>query len=262
MNEKYDPQQAIEQFHLLFLSQLSQKLDQKLYALKGGCNLRFYFNSIRYSEDMDLDVQIVNKDTLTKKINNILQSKPFKQILWARQIKITKISEAKQTETTQRWKLLLDVPGSNIPLNTKIEFSRRENKIRAKTKFEPIAAKLIQQYQLTPIFVNHYTAMAAYQQKIAALAHRKEVQARDVFDIYLLLQYGASSVLIDDNKIKKKLIQAKNNAMAISFAEYKSQVVAYLEMDYQQQYETEEMWDHILLSVVAALDLGKNDEVN
>ena len=49
----------IERFHLLFLVQLGQKLDKRFYALKGGCNLRFFLKSIRYSEDMDLDVQTI-----------------------------------------------------------------------------------------------------------------------------------------------------------------------------------------------------------
>jgi hypothetical protein len=49
--------QAVEQFHLLFLTQLGARFDKKLYALKGGCNLRFFWKSIRYSEGMDLDVR-------------------------------------------------------------------------------------------------------------------------------------------------------------------------------------------------------------
>jgi hypothetical protein len=39
----------VEQFHLLFLDQLGRKLDKRNYALKGGCNLRFYLRSIRYA---------------------------------------------------------------------------------------------------------------------------------------------------------------------------------------------------------------------
>jgi predicted nucleotidyltransferase component of viral defense system len=49
-------QSNIELFHLLFLRQIEGKLDKKLYALKGGCNLRFFFKSIRYSEDIDFDI--------------------------------------------------------------------------------------------------------------------------------------------------------------------------------------------------------------
>ncbi len=67
-------QKVVEQFHLLFLNQLGQKLDKRLYALKGGCNLRFYFNSIRYSEDIDIDVQTIAPLTLRNKVNQILNA--------------------------------------------------------------------------------------------------------------------------------------------------------------------------------------------
>jgi hypothetical protein len=43
--------QAVETFHLVFLRALVAKGEHKaLIALKGGCNLRFYFGSVRYSE--------------------------------------------------------------------------------------------------------------------------------------------------------------------------------------------------------------------
>jgi len=32
----------VERFHLLFLAQLGHNLDKSCYALKGGCNLRFF----------------------------------------------------------------------------------------------------------------------------------------------------------------------------------------------------------------------------
>ena len=51
--------QAVERFHLLFLSQLGTRVDKNLYGLKGGCNLRFYWKSIRYSQDIDFDVRTV-----------------------------------------------------------------------------------------------------------------------------------------------------------------------------------------------------------
>ena len=58
--------QLTEYFHLIFLDYLGRKIDKRLYTLKGGCNLRFYFKSFRYSEDIDFDVQIINSATLRK----------------------------------------------------------------------------------------------------------------------------------------------------------------------------------------------------
>jgi len=51
--------QTIEMFHLVFLRALAAKgEDKSLFALKGGCNLRFFFQSVRYSEDIDIDASI------------------------------------------------------------------------------------------------------------------------------------------------------------------------------------------------------------
>src|SRR3990167_2822847 len=115
-------QTSVELFHLLFLHQLEGKLDKKLYALKGGCNLRFFFKSIRYSEDIDFDVAIISKSTLENKVNKILASFDFKRILQSKEIEIVQTSAAKQTETTQRWKLLLRIKHTHLLVPTKIEF--------------------------------------------------------------------------------------------------------------------------------------------
>ncbi|MBI4028057.1 MAG: nucleotidyl transferase AbiEii/AbiGii toxin family protein [Verrucomicrobia bacterium] len=62
----------IERFHLLFLRLLAQQLPGNLWALKGGCNLRFFYPSLRYSEDLDFDVQTIARETLQSKIQKIL----------------------------------------------------------------------------------------------------------------------------------------------------------------------------------------------
>jgi hypothetical protein len=49
------PLQKREVFHLLFLRELVRTVPLSAFVLKGGTNLRFFFGSIRYSEDMDLD---------------------------------------------------------------------------------------------------------------------------------------------------------------------------------------------------------------
>ena len=102
----------VEKFHLLFLDQLSRNIDDAFYAVKGGCNLRFFFKSIRYSEDLDIDVQTIRVETLQKKIERILDSNPLKQILNSHGISIERYSSLKQTQTTQRWKLTLRTKNS------------------------------------------------------------------------------------------------------------------------------------------------------
>src|SRR3954471_22178362 len=97
--------QAIEVFHLLFMRAFGARVDKALFALKGGCNLRFFFKSIRYSEDIDLDIQKVSVSTLRNNVDRILTAPAFRQTLRAQQIEVVRASSPKQTETTQRWKI-------------------------------------------------------------------------------------------------------------------------------------------------------------
>lgn len=250
----YSSRQSVELFHLLFLSQLVRKLDKRFYALKGGGNLRFFFKSPRYSEDIDLDVQSISVTLLRKRINHILNSKPFRDILQVRDIEIEHITEHKQTETTQRWKLGLTVSHQEKPLPTKIEFSRRG--LDKHVKFEPISPEVIRNYDLPPILVNHYPAETTCIQKIRALISRKTVQARDVFDLYLLLASRVEKVDLPD-KLRSKINEVKENIFSMDFVIFKSQVISYLEPEDQPEFDSKEVWDNIRLHVVEAL--GKDE---
>jgi hypothetical protein len=238
----------IEQFHLLFLDQLGRKLDKAHYALKGGCNLRFYLRSIRYSEDIDLDVRTIPVDTLRDRVNQILAGNSFARILQARGLAITHCSTPKQTETTQRWKLTLTVRGLELPLHTKIEFSRQG--MGEPIAFGPVDSLLMREYQLTPILASHYPPEAAFRQKLNELIHRSQTQARDIFDLDHLLRSGVS---LQDMALPVRWEDGQKNALAISSDIFKSQVLSYLAPDYQAQYAAPEIWDEMVLRVVEAL---------
>ena len=169
--------QTVELFHLLFLQQLGTRMDKHLNAVKGGCNLRFFFKSIRYSKDLDLDVHTTAKETLRKNVNQILKFPGLAQILRTHGLEISFVSEPKQTETTQRWKIHLRTDnGGELP--TKIEFSRRS--FDESVAFEAVDPEITRLHRLRPILTTHYTLEAAFAQKVEALIHRAETQARDV----------------------------------------------------------------------------------
>ncbi len=218
--------------------------------------MRFYFNSIRYSEDMDIDVQIISKDTLTKNIHQILSSTPFRSILRANKLEVQKFSSPKQTETTQRWKISLQSPSTTLALNTKIEFSRRS--LDKDIQFEMINSQILKTYSLPPIMSNHYSFQIMYEQKIIALALRNETQARDIFDLYLLICSGNSLNITSKNTFTH-LNEAITKAMNISFTDFKGQVVAYLTEEYQQQYNDREVWNSIVEKVVQSLEDQQNE---
>ncbi len=252
----YNPKQSVELFHLLFLCQLGRKIDKNLYALKGGCNMRFYFKSIRYSEDMDIDIQIINKDTLFKNINKILSSSPFNIILETQGIEIINVSSPKETPTTQRWKIELKSKYTALPLHTKIEFSRREFEDNA--IYEPIDSQIIRQYFLSPFMANHYSIQSMFRQKVRALALRSETQSRDIFDLYLLINAGNHFDL--DKNTTLMLEDAKSKAKEITFENFKGQVVAYLPEDQQEAYDAA-MWDIIVKTVITSIE-ECNHEIN
>jgi len=245
------PRQHVELFHLLFLDQLGRKTDKQAWVLKGGCNLRFFFHSVRYSADLDFDVGNLAGHVLRDRVNGILASRPFRDILAVHAIAIEHVTEAKQTATTQRWKLGLRTPAGAWPLPTKIEFSRREAR-RDGVAFGPVAAGLIREYALAPIWAVHYDAAAACRQKLHALLSRSAVQARDVFDLHLLLPHvPAGSAWTPPKQVSLAQVEAK--ALSIGFGVFKSQVLSYLPADLQSRYDAAEVWETMVLETLERL---------
>ncbi len=242
--------QSVEQFHLLFLLQLSRRVDKRAVVVKGGCNLRFFFRSIRYSEDMDLDVGQIDTQLLRDRVREVLASRPFAQILESRGIQIEHVTEHKQTDTTQRWKLGLRAAGAPVPLPTKIEFSRRGlDEGLAFGSIDPIVARAC---QLPPLMLCHYDAVAALRQKVGALAGRAHTQARDVFDVHHLLVTAAGAGPLEGLE-ERVLARASANALSVDFGMFKSQVLAFLPPEDQMRFDAPAVWDSMVLEVVDAL---------
>ena len=243
--------QAIEIFHLLFLRAFATRVDKTLFALKGGCNLRFFLKSIRYSEDMDLDVRTMAVGTLQKNVDTVLESQSFAQTLRAHQIEIDKASSPKQTGTTQRWKLGLRLTESGAEVPTQIEFSRRA--LDPRTVLEPVDPEVIRAYRLYPVIVQHYSAGEAFAQKILALALRAQVQSRDVFDLKLLLDTGAANQPLP-KKVAEQLPAAIANAMEVDYDAFAGQVLAYLEPEYHEHYRDPKVWNELQHQVIETLE--------
>ena len=245
----YNPLQCREVFHLEFLRGLGRKAKAENYALKGGANLRFFFQSLRYSEDMDLDASGIRVDVLRDTVMGIIEARTFQETL--RSFGIEKIippniSKAKQTETTQRFKIhLLNLSGED--LFTKIEFSRRG--LKEKTIVQPVSDVILRVYKMPPLLVPHYPADAAILQKIKALAMRSTIRARDIFDIFILTSQCKEAGFfqkIGDASILKK---AHDSIFKINFEQFRDTVVSYLVPEDQHAYATPDSWDEVKLKV-------------
>jgi predicted nucleotidyltransferase component of viral defense system len=247
----WSERQAIEVFHLMFVAHLGRRVDKAMFAIKGGCNLRFYCRSIRYSEDIDFDIRTIAKAMLADNVDSILASPALRQALRVKQIEIEHVTSAKQTETTQRWKIGIQLAsGPAIP--TKVEFSRRRG-LDEGHLLEPVDTDLVRTYEVYPVLAQHYSREAAFRQKIAALSRRTVTQARDIFDLKLLLDGGAGKEKLPED-VAAEIPRAIENAMTIGFDEFSGQVRAYLAADYQEYYGSRKVWASLQQEVIGALE--------
>jgi hypothetical protein len=246
------PRQAVELFHLVFARGLfSNAADKTLLAIKGGINLRFFFQSVRFSEDLDLDVAKIAKATLQNRIDKLLASPIVTMPLNTRGIAIEQVSKPKQTDTVQRWKITLATAGGAFTEHTKIEFSRRDGTDDA--DLDSVDPAVTKAHSLPSFLATHYRCTEAVRQKIGALAGRTQTQARDVFDLHVLFARRDAPAELEEPE-PGWFDKAIEHAGRIEYAQYKSTVVAYLDPDHEPLYSSEEMWDAMQLGVIEGIE--------
>ncbi|MCG7852261.1 MAG: nucleotidyl transferase AbiEii/AbiGii toxin family protein [Methanosarcinaceae archaeon] len=254
----YDNLRVRELFHLEFLRWLGRKVKAEFYVLKGGTNLRFFFKSFRYSEDMDLDIHTLPVERLQDIVMEILNTRSFLDNL--RSFNIARLmppdmAKAKQTQTTQRFKIHL-ITAAGEDLFTKVEFSRRG--IKGKILVQPVADTVMREYKLAPLLVPHYDSNSAVSQKIDALATRSVIQARDILDLFILsTQYAPPSTSASASD-KAKITKAHDNIFAVGFEQFRDTVVSYLSASDQETYGDPPMWDEIKLKTAHFLEEIRN----
>lgn len=248
-----DSLQQREIFHLEFLRALNRTLKPEWYVLKGGTDLRFFFGSVRYSEDLDIDVKGITVSALKDKVMAIIQSPTLNTIL--RPFNIGEIippdlGKAKQTQTVQRFKVHL-ITTAGEDLFTKIEFSRKG--FEAGVKTEMVTPAVTRFYKSAPLIVPHYSLETAARQKIRALADRKEIQARDLFDLFILHNRVEDTKAIKSIP-REKIAVANKNILSLTYGQYRDTVVTYLSEEDQPTWSSEAFWDEIRLRTSAFLE--------
>ncbi|NOX52510.1 MAG: nucleotidyl transferase AbiEii/AbiGii toxin family protein [Gammaproteobacteria bacterium] len=249
--------QIREVFHFYFLDRLLNLSDPGLYILKGGVNLRFFFRSPRYSEDMDIDVVAGSVQTLRKNGYKILNDGAFQRSLRSfdiADIEVNDPAKAKQTETTQRFRFGLITPaGHRLP--TKVEFSRRNERSDGEAESALVDTQVARCYRRLSFRCPHYSGGAAVVQKVRALAGRPVTQARDVFDLAILFRGGHSppaawSQLFANEEHAK----AMECLIGLTWQEYEGQVVEFLELDSRKEYGSKDAWSSLQNLVLSRLE--------
>ena len=250
----FDTLSLREAFHLEFLRRLGATLDPKSYALKGGVNMRLFYGSVRYSEDMDLDVTGLPVERLASAVMTVLRGRAFLDSVESYGISGVRppnLSTAKQTETTQRFKIHL-LTASGEDLFTKVEFSRRG--IRGHPVVEMVPDSALRAYRMTPLWVPHYDLASTILQKIDALASRAAVQARDIFDLHVLISGISSPELKAMPAGPAAIKKARERLFEVDFDVFRDTVLSYLAPEDRRSYDRPAAWDDVRLRVAGFLE--------
>lgn len=249
----WTPAQRIEAFHLAFLQVFAAGARKQRCILKGGANLRYFFGSIRYSNDIDLDAIAVKDWRIEDAVDQALASAALSRILQTLDIGIEpgSIGKPKQTATTRRWRLGLIAPSMSAgdAVRTTIELSARGDGSDDR-ELAPVPALVVRPYGLLAPTVMHYRIRAALEQKVAALAERSQTKARDVFDLDLLFR-------LHDREAKPRALAAPKaelaaeRGIALTDADFETQVVPFLDPDVAEIYVGR--WPEICESVAGRL---------
>lgn len=243
------------------MQELVARLELDHWAVKGGVNLRAYFGSVRYSEDIDLDVRPLKREAVRRQLKAIL--KPDGRFL--RRLREAGIQEvrtnekeiSKDSDTTLRFKRQVVVGG--VPYPTTVEVSFREPHSADRVEIAEVHPVVSGAYAglIDELQAPHYSRQAALCQKLDALANRAAVQARDVFDICWLVRdelSDADADLIAQRLSVEILEGAKERAQEIPYKEYEDRVLEYLDPADSAPFSGEDAWAEQQLTVVDLAD--------
>jgi predicted nucleotidyltransferase component of viral defense system len=249
----YSSRELREVFHFCFLERLLKIADANLFVLKGGVNLRFFFRSPRYSEDMDLDVLAGNVATLKKNGYKVLQDAAFRRPLRAygiADIDVNDPDKAKHTATTQRFRVqLVTIGGERLP--SKVEFSRRASAADHEgVESAQADSEIARRYQRLAFRCQHYNGQAAVVQKVLALAGRAVTQARDVFDLDILQRGGHTRGLgVHAIVGPAKCAAALEKLESLRFDDFAGQVLEFLDDDARRELDSPAAWQATVAQV-------------
>lgn len=225
-----------ELFHLALLRHLAARLSGRSYSVKGGGCLRFFHRSPRLSQDMDLDVvSSLRVETLRNAVDSVIDGRAMLATLMPAGVSRLSATKPKQTDTTQRWKVLLEVGDER--LSTKVEFSRRRDRVEFSTGIPD--AELLRRHKMTPFAAQFYDKASMAAQKIGALASPKRNALRDLFDlhhVFFTLGCRPADVLplVDEGMPAA----AAEKVLGFGFADFREQVVPYLAADMIDLYRS------------------------
>ena len=217
-----------------------------------------FFGSPRYSEDIDLDGMSDRSRAIRGCIEALFDDRDLRSKLRKLGIRGLDPGEGpnKDTRTTFRYKFGVLMPG-RIRYPTKIEVSFRDPHPQDRVAVGTPGADIARRYDVVgALDVPHYDRRAAARQKVEALAGRRIVQARDVFDLDLLLRQDRSTfeAFLAEGLGADVLVTAYERALELTYEEYEGQVLEFLEPEIRPEFSRPAIWDEMRLRVAGLIE--------
>ncbi len=173
-------QAALELMQTRILSALFKNVVNKEIVVKGGFAMRLVASSVRATKDIDLQA---NNGASSERVRQIVRG-AVKELQKSAMLDNFSVTEPKQTDTTQRWKINGKIAGGETPVHLTIEVSRRGNidpNLIHGVHFEPSPV-----FGAPPVIVEALTPTAIAAGKFEALSSPMRESPRDVYDLYVL----------------------------------------------------------------------------
>ena len=249
------PVQVAESFPLAFLQALATRANLAAWALKGGANLRFFYLSDRFSEDIDLDTFDIEPWAFQERVDQTLASDLLKRTLGVLGSRIEYVNPKERSETKSKWVIGIRYQSETDAVYTQIEVSHRAYPYRDFVKVEPVSPAATAPYAAAlrrPTF-GHYLPRAAIAQKVDALWGRDVRQPRDVFDLDVLFRVAPDAVGRGDID-EADLRAAITRVVEIGYDEFRAKVLSFIEPAMLPLYEPVEAWEGMQMTVIERLE--------
>lgn len=174
-------QAAIELMQTRVLSAMFRNVVNREVVLKGGFAMKIAAKSERATKDIDLHAN----DVSMERVQGIVRP-AIRELQKSGLLDDFTVSEPKQTDTTQRWKINGRVAGGETPVHLVIEVSRRgtiDASLINSVRFEPDPV-----FGTPPTMVETFSPTAIAAAKFDAMASPTRESPRDIFDMSVLLE--------------------------------------------------------------------------
>jgi predicted nucleotidyltransferase component of viral defense system len=244
-------QAALELTQVRVLSAIFNKVVNREILLKGGFAMRVAANSARPTKDIDLQANGASMERVQGLVRSAINELTKSNIL-----DDVKISEPKQTETTQRWKIGGRIKGGETPVHLTIEVSRRgliPSDLTQAIRFER------QGTGVPPAIIECYSPKAIAAAKFEALSSPMREAPRDIFDLDVLISMRVEPpVHIFANKyteqeLLEKLQIVSHKLDKMDFETVKSQLLPHMPPEMKKNFGAAE-WENMRLNTYLMID--------